>query len=106
MEDCTGREIKVGHRVAFSVGPSLLTGEVVVSRTARRYRRDIPLVKVALDKPEARYKHCARIENGFYVRDADGNFVYDAELIKTNTHRDVIGSERIIILTPLDNSTK
>jgi hypothetical protein len=109
MEDCTGRELNVGDVVAFSVGTSLLTGTIIKFRDkVYSPAYTIPVAKVSLTTPEAREDKIVYRKNpetGQYLTDpVSGAVLYDIVPQDPRMTRDVFGSERIVLLKPLDNS--
>lgn len=106
MRDSVGREINIGDEVAFTVGTGIYTGIVVRFRTkvmSETWQYDI--AKVALTKPENRGQKCVyeKSEDGCYVTDKHGRAKFNYVAQEPKMFRDVVGSDRIILLKPLDN---
>lgn len=116
MKDSTGKDIETGQAVVVYCMSGLRRGTVARIRNARRYGRDCELVRVVFDEPEEVYKRQVRRTDTLdrwgqreYARDAEGRFIYDTVLSKTNRHKefstdyDVTTCGKIYIL---DNSAE
>ena len=66
MNDCKGKELEAGQKVVFSVGTTLVTGEVQRVREMRSQYGNRVVATVVLDEPIKKY------ERGTYQIKADG----------------------------------
>ena len=101
LKDCKGRDILQGDKVVFTVGTDLVTGIAeFVGIQKRIYGSSYDAVKVKLDIPldKGYRRNYAKDENGFFVPDGNGGFVYTEEKRKDLLHRTVYEAYRILIV--------
>ena len=96
MNDCKGKKIEAGQKVVFSVGTTLVTGEVVAIRNLKGMEI-YPIAKIRLDNPETRMK------NARWVVNKDDVWEKIGEPMPPRVFRECGDKHRILIL---DNSDK